>query len=428
MDTYTPQLSCLVATHTLGSPHYWLPETLDNPFRFVITEQGTWYDPALNSYLKWLELGYRILDLGNDPGIYAIPAAQRVGLSGRVESLRFSPEAHHALSHATESVHWLSSREANFDSHATYNDVDVIRLGAAALDASGGWLTRHSEILEHRPWLYLSPRYNESWNPVHIERLVRLGYKIGRYIPFIDALVPYDWSFLTVNEPYCVGLFAVPLERIPNWIQQGRWAEPMPLERVPSSDAIAHQLNSWMPAYRPAFEEHIVSVYPDHDLEMLALGLSVQALDTQSQAPAGHRLSDWQWAIQLYSLLIEKQPTVSRLLTLARLRFAAGERAKALLNLEMAHAYFESHNTVLSALFLPPDPYWDNTKPEEDIATWLYAAVMDTWVKQRHLSAYTLDEEGEAVWRYLADQESLPESSQHAWALHEQRKKSHQPN
>jgi hypothetical protein len=77
-------------------------------------------------------------------------------------------------------------------------------------------------------------------------------------------------------------------------------------------------------------------------------------------------------------------------------------------------------------LFLPPDPYWDSTKPEEDIATWLYAAVMDTWVKQRHLSAYTLDEEGEAVWRYLADQESLPESSQHAWALHEQRKKSHQ--
>ncbi|MES2208245.1 MAG: hypothetical protein V4525_15790 [Pseudomonadota bacterium] len=416
-------LSPIIAEHIEKKPVLWLPESLENPFRFVIEEQGTWYDPSLNCYLKWIHPGDHVLDIGSDPGIYAVAAALKAGAQGQVESIRLDALAQESLSLSCQELPQLHSRLGDLTTEARIPNIDIIRVGAAAIDAEGGWLARHPEILENRPWLYFSIRNSEAWDTKHLEQLQLSAYQLGRYIPFIDALVPYDWSCITQYEPYCANLFAVPKEHLNSWIEQGRWVEPKPLDRVPSPIVVAEQLKLWSPAYRELAEDYRDHAHPDTDMEELALGLAVQALNNASGASMTDRLSDWQWSIQLLLLLIEKAPTVSRLLTLSRLLFEAGERAQALKHLETIHAYFEANHTILSHLFLSPDKEWDNHAPSEslDFATWLYSAVLDTWVKQRHLSAYTLDSEGEAVWQYLLDQNTLPESSVQAFALHKKR-------
>ncbi len=416
-------LSPITAKNISKQPVLWLPESLENPFRFVIAEQGTWYDPSLNCYLRWINPGSRVLDIGSDPGIYAVAAAHHSGTQGHVESIRLDALAQTCLALASEELPQLHSRLGDLNTAASYQQVDSIRIGAAAIDAQGGWLARHPEILDHRPWLYFSIRNSDAWDTRHLEQLQLAGYQLGRYIPFIDALVPYEWSCITQHEPYCANLFAIPKEHLNAWSTQGRWVEPKPLDRIPSPVVVAEQLKLWVPAYRAAAEDYKDSGHADTDLEELALGLAIQALNASSGVSMTDRLSDWQWAIQLLLLLIEKAPTVSRLLTLSRLLFEAGERAQALKHLETVHAYFEANHTLLSSLFLSPDSSWDTITPGEalDFATWLYSAVLDTWVKQRHLSAYTLDSEGEAVWQYLLDQNTLPESSAKAFALHKKR-------
>src|SRR5690606_21019832 len=91
---------CRFAAETTD-PDVWLglsdgavvsvPDRADVATRFILEEQGDWFEPELHFVRKLLDLGDVALDVGANFGVYSLSMAKRVGPLGRVLSFEPAP-------------------------------------------------------------------------------------------------------------------------------------------------------------------------------------------------------------------------------------------------------------------------------------------------------------------------------------------------
>src|SRR5262245_49856976 len=61
-----------------------VPDTLDLLTPYVLQEQQDWFEDEIKFLRRLLRPGHRVIDIGANYGVYALPMAQAVGPAGRV--------------------------------------------------------------------------------------------------------------------------------------------------------------------------------------------------------------------------------------------------------------------------------------------------------------------------------------------------------
>jgi FkbM family methyltransferase len=214
-----------------------VPATLQSATTRCLLAEGDWYERELEFWRQYLQPGMTVIDVGAGVGIYTVSAAIRVGETGRVYGIEPFDGAVECLRQTCEidrlkNVEVFQSaigdRQGTFDlvlqpqSELNYlakseeildpgtetqpvacmtldsfvAEMGIERLEAIKISTEGNELAIligcDRIITKFAPMIIYSSYTSKGTNPVVAQYLVDRGYKLFRYQPYLQQLIPLD--------------------------------------------------------------------------------------------------------------------------------------------------------------------------------------------------------------------------------------------
>jgi FkbM family methyltransferase len=241
-----------------------VPDDLRETSRWVLEEQGDWFEDELRFVRRWFPEGGTAIDVGANYGCYTLSLAKRGGLSGRVIAfepgssvaafLRRSVEANgfdrieivQAAVSDRSGTGWLrhlhtselgelaergpeqgpgeSVDLVSLDDH--FADSPLDRLDYLKIDAEGSEITAlrgaRSLLAAHSPLVMVELIHSGKLNVGLCEALRQRDFDLYRLVPGLMVLAPFDDS--AAADPFQMNVFACRADRAEKLRRSGHLA------------------------------------------------------------------------------------------------------------------------------------------------------------------------------------------------------------
>lgn len=375
----------------------------DDLSRYVLAEQGKWFDAEYDFVLGLARPGMRALDIGAGVGAYALPLARRVG-HGQVYALgqgaadidllmrsRLRNGLEQSLQIAIADAGF--SLDARMDQHGL-DQVALVRLAGAlcseAVLASG---TRFFALNSPLVMFAVAPGAPLDAGPAGW--LAARGYELFRLVPGLDLLVPC----VSADEldVYALNLFACKPERAAQLEREGRLTrrieEPADWPGIEQRHWQAYLAGQPYAADLLALWDGAAGREGDWEVYWMALNLYAQA--RSSAVDAAQRHARLLGAASALASLAQQRATLPRLLSLCRVLIDLGRRETAVgvLNLlcELLHGGLDM--ALAEPCLALAEPF-AQMRPGARAAEWALAMVLAQREQWRAFSSYFTGQDG----------------------------------
>lgn len=411
-----------IALDLAGVAKICLPDNYEVMSRYVIEEQGDWFEDEIRFVRKLLGTGQTAIDVGANYGVYTLSMSALVGGSGRVYSFEPDPatagllreslalngfrqakviecavsdskrRGYFRIEHNSELNRLLDASEAgSADGGMEVTTLDMCRdefgWGAAdfiKIDAEGqepkvvrgaaGWLTETS------PLVMAEYKHGMEINFTLIEEFSRLGYKTWRLIPGLMVLAPV--ADPTHLDAYQLNLFFCKDDRAQALSARGLLAlnahSTMDHEAPGCWHKFAANLN-----YAKCWPDSAGS--PDDDY---LHALDCFALAQNTGTPAAERLSALQRSLEFIQKAIAAKTSIPRRMTAARIQSDLGLRDTARIEFASILKALQNNAPVAHEAYLAPTAGFERISCAGDARAWMEAAVSTWLAKNEAFSSY----------------------------------------
>ena len=409
-----------------GDIHVAVPPSLESLTNYVLREQGDWFEDELPFVRLLTEPGARVLDCGASYGVYTLSLARVVGSSGRVWSVEPAARTaaflrasvvHNGLDNVNVvqaalsdrsgkaslymgSLSELASLTGDVSLHTSSESVtlqtldemyvaqNLDRIDFVKLDAEGEEIRIiHGGarfFTEESPLVMAALHRKTMEESGLLSTFAGLGYSCYRLVPGLQVLTsaPPDAIFdrFTLNLFFCKpdraealaarGLLTLATMALDAPASPGRWRTAF--DALPYARQLLPYLNSR---------------FPGQEEVEFALDRWCDAHDPTLAWPS--RVRSLEYALELLSTALDLHPTLSRLVTVARVAWELGLRETAVGALQTAvECFSHGEGLALDEPFLVPCPRFDQIRIPSNELTWCFGAVLEQFESLRSFSSY----------------------------------------
>jgi FkbM family methyltransferase len=389
-----------------------VPASLEAITTYVILEQEKWFEKEITFLSNWLKPGMTVLDIGANLGVYSLPITRLVGPNGQVFAYEPGSEARRLLTmsktlNGFENLHVIdaalsdSEREGHLVPGAS-SELSSLegsgpgeRVRITSLDAeqtSKAWgdidfIKIDAEGEEERI-IQGAKRFLTGRSPL-IMFEVKAGAKINDRLPATFAAVGFG-TYRLLNgapvlvpvaigeplDPYELNLFAAKPDRAAALAHDGFLVEA--LTNWTPSDAMRADALAFLKAQRFA---PIFAALPgggsalDPDYRDALAGYAAWR---STELPLSERYAALRFACDQLTLLCQREATLSRASTLARMAWEIGRRRLSVQALRIAADVLKrGDGGRIMEPFWPANPRFDAIAPGANVAEWFVVAVLE---------------------------------------------------
>jgi FkbM family methyltransferase len=398
-----------------------VPASLDSMTSYVILEQETWFEKEMMFVARWLQPGMTAIDIGANLGVYSLPMARLVGPEGQVFAYEPSSETCRLLAlskqkNGADNLHIIaaalsdgereghlvlgSSSELNtLDGSGPGESVRVTSLEAEQkarnwgpidfikIDAEG----EEERILagagaffaDRSPLVMFEVRAVAKQNETLPAAFVAMGFGLYRLLAGAPVLVPVG-----VHErldAYELNLFAAKPDRAAALAREGLLVEALP-EWAPDDDIRAKALELFQAQpFAPIFAQlsgGAVAAEPAY-----RDALAAYAMWRCPELSLPQRCAALQFACDALTTLCNRQASLSRLSTLARITFELGHRTTSVKVLKIIADVLKAGTGRIMEPFWPANPRFDGVVPGPNVVEWFVVAALEQFEKTAFFSS-----------------------------------------
>lgn len=406
-----------------------VPATPSGMTRFVLQEQGEWFEPELAFVPSILTDDSCSIDVGANYGLYTLALAHHSRPDGQVVAIEPTPSTAACL-RATVDANQLTgttvwemalSKESGQTQLHTYPNSELNTLGGAGVKpgavvqtvkvrtlddvyAELGWsrldfLKLDAEGEEQRiaeggrqtleatdPLLLFELKHGGNLNTPLIDLLGDWGYVCYRLIPELGALTPFDQS--RPLDRFQLNLFCCKAPRADALRASGLLLDENPPPNLPDPPPALPWVQD-LP--EPAGVDQAIFRACQVDADPTADAADRWASLHGVRAAVAQRLGDRAAPLELLS-------------TAARVAFASGERA---LGVDLLAALIQriqgGEPFVPRYRFFPATKRFDAIPVPENLRDWFVASALERYLKEHAFSAYFSRNKSAAILRYLTE-------------------------
>lgn len=391
------------------------PRSLEDLTSYILEEQGDGSDEELRFVRKLLRGAETVIDVGAGHGVYALSMAREVGPAGRVYAIESDGLAAARLRASASENRFahlrvldggisgrnsvgvaLTSGEASapaqpstLDSYAAdhaWTDVALVRLGIAGeeLEAFDG-----AERLSDRdePLWMVRYRPGNDRNEALRRRFEATRHALFRLVPGLDLLVPLPAG--SKADPHLLWVFAARPTREARLEEAGLLARtPAPESEVPAPPEWRSVVGAFPVLSRIGDVSHFGGANADAGQLRHRMAIERYGLSRRQDLSPSVRWRCLRSAADLAAAAVESPDDVARVMTVARLAAATGQRAIALEWLEAAIQVVAAGKARMTEPFLPACPRFDGVDPGSRPGPWTLACLLEQREKLRAPSSY----------------------------------------
>jgi FkbM family methyltransferase len=390
-----------------------VPSSLDSITTYVILEQEKWFEKEMALLARWLRPGMTVIDIGANLGVYSLPIARLVGPQGQVLAYEPATETRRLLAiskakNGADNLHIIAAAlsDGEREGHlvlATSSELNTLdgsgpgeRVRITSLDAeekARNWgaidfIKIDAEGEEERilagaaaffarrsPLLMFEVKAGEKQNEKLPAAFMAMGFGLYRLLAGAPALVPvgagerldgYELNLFAAKPDRAAALAAEGLlvEAIPKWMpddaaharaQEFFEAQPFaPIFAQLPGGAVAAE-----PVYRDALTGYAMWRSPDLSLP--------------------ERCAALRFACDTLTALCDKQASLPRLSTLARIAFELGRRTLSINALKIMADVLKRGAGRIMEPFWPANPRFDTIAPGANVVEWFVVATLEQY-------------------------------------------------
>jgi FkbM family methyltransferase len=398
-----------------------VPASLDSMTSYVILEQETWFEKEMMFVARWLKPGMTAIDIGANLGVYCLPMARLVGPEGQVFAYEPSSETCRLLALSKEknradNLHIIAaalsdgereghlvlgtSSELNaLDGSGPGESVRVTSLEAEQkarnwgpidfikIDAEG----EEERILagagaffaDRSPLVMFEVRAVAKQNETLPAAFVAMGFGLYRLLTGAPVLVPVGVQERL--DGYELNLFAAKPDRAAALAREGLLVEALP-DWAPDDQirARAQELFQAQP-FAPIFAQlpgGAVATEPAY-----RDALAGYAMWRCQELSLPERCAALRFAGDTLTTLCNRQASLSRLSTLARITFEIGHRTTCVNVLKIMADVLKAGTGRIMEPFWPANPRFDSVVPGPDVVEWFVVAALEQFEKTAFFSS-----------------------------------------
>ena len=351
----------------------------------TLQESPDWFEQEISFVRTFLKPGMNVMDIGANYGAYTLTAAKAVGPSGKVLSIETDRLMATCLVRSIsinrmEHVNLIQTYIPNDELKSLDWNPDFLRINSQGQE--DGVIETSKRILASCSPLVLYEIGHGNTGPEMAKSFMEMGYQSCRLIPGLGILAPF--TITNTLAGFEQNLFFYKSGCAKTLLQQGllshRSGDGFSLAAVSPAIWIDYlQSFPYMLQCLQLWQTYMSEHTSDPDWQAHQRALSAYSV---SQLP-GYDTSDRYCALitgyELMTDLLQRNATVSRLLTAIRMAVDLGYRADALRMLNHLYNIFDSEQAVsVDEPFLSVSARMAMIDPRSDIGQWLVYSVLET--------------------------------------------------
>ncbi len=411
---------------TAGRIH--LPNSYRVMSRYVLEEQGDWFEDEIRFVRKVIQSGQHVLDIGANYGVYTLSLSALVGQTGKV--VAFEPDAatasflleslqrngygqaqvigkavsdHEGIAHfklegnselnrmlddndASESISVEVTTLDAWLQGSAWTEIDFIKIDAEGQEANV--VIGAAALLEkHSPLVMAEFKHGHGFNYDMLEQFSRVGYGMYRLIPGLGLLAPFrideEADSYLLNLFFCKEDRARQLESA-NLLVRGPRVEP-------ACDIMSQDVSARIVKCEAAA--------PLHANEEPALQHYLAARNEAHSASA--RFVALMRALEMVEQKYTKDSGVHLKMTYARLLSDSGLRNRAREIYEQLFEVLLQSESDPATCYLMPGINCESIECQSDLRLWKYAAVSEWLARSSSYSSYFDPGQSIRYWQAL---------------------------
>jgi tetratricopeptide (TPR) repeat protein/precorrin-6B methylase 2 len=307
--------------------------SLEDLSRYVLEEQGKWFEPEFDFLLGMTGPSLRMVDAGAGVGAYAL-ALGHAAPRGRVHAITESSVetnllarsiARNGLRNSVDVA--IANAESTLDAHMNRHgleQVDLLRLSGSMCTAA--WLDGGAQFFAaNSPLVMFAIGSGQAFDAEVARWMQEHGFGLYRLVPGIGVLAPFTST--DEIDVFSLNLFACKPDRAAYLAAHGALVHEVPalaglpgIEQQQWRDHLAT-----LPYAAPLLAGWNDTQGWDKDWEIYWMALNLYGL-AKTSTEAGYRYAFLQVAEGVLSSLVQEQPNLPRLLSLCRMTNDLGKR------------------------------------------------------------------------------------------------------
>lgn len=391
--------------------HIVLPSSLDAITTYVLLEQEAWFEKETAFLARWLKRGMNAIDIGANLGVYSLPMARMVGPSGHIHAYEPASETRRFLEASKKknraaNLHIIaaalsdSSREGHLVLGASselntlegsgageavqitsldaeqkirnWGTIDFIKIDAEGEEErilDGG----RTFFLQQSPLVMFEVKVADKFSESLLSEFVARDYGLYRLLGGEPILVPVDSK--APIDSYELNFFAAKPDRASALAKDGLLVDTMPRWSVSDAARTAALPLIRAQAFGPTFAQLLnddVALDPTY-LDALAAYAAWRANDL----PLPERYAALHAACTTLTALCERDPSLARLSTLARIGLELGYRTVSVNALRSLADLLKQGTGRMEEPFWPANPRFDKISPGQHVMEWFVVSALE---------------------------------------------------
>jgi FkbM family methyltransferase len=402
--------------------HIVVPASLDAITTYVILEQEKWFEKETAFVERWLRPGMTAIDIGANLGVYSLPIARLVGPGGQVFAYEPATETRRLLGlskakNSADNLHIIAAalsdgeREGHLVTAASselnaldsssgsgepvritsldaeekirnWGEIDFIKIDAEGeeeriLAGAGSFFAKRS------PLAMFEVKADDKQNKDLPAAFIAMGFGLYRLLAGEPVLVPVGAD--EALDGYELNLFAAKPDRASALAREGLLVEAIP-EWMPDDNARASALEFFRAQpFAPIFAQlpgGVVAAEP-----VYRDALAGYAMWRSGGLSLSERYAALRFACDTLTALCAREPSLSRLSTLARITFEIGRRQVSVKTLRGLMDALKRRADRTPEPFWPASPRFDRVAPGPNVVEWFMLAALEQFEQTASFSS-----------------------------------------
>jgi FkbM family methyltransferase len=416
-----------------------VPNSLNLITPYVLREQLDFFEDELKFVRNLLRAGQNIIDIGANYGVYTLPMAQKVGCGGHVWA--FEPTSstaqilaegikENAFSNVTLEQKAVSSAsgiaQLSLQIHSELNS--IIHGQSEEGQSESVCVVTLDECMDRYDWADIEfikidaegeennilrggQRFFENLTPVVqyelrknatdmnfglIREFSAIGYNSYRLVPGLNCLVPFGAT--SPPDPYLLNLFCCKADRAQLLSARGLLVESSDTSAaavagITASLSDVKMKYHWRQALAPLpYAASLSSAWEASEKAgnsaSVIQGLSLYACSRDTAMSASDRFRALEDSYMVLRAVCDREPTLLRLSSLARVAHDYGERAVSVNALSQLLAFIRHAGVDPNEPFLPALERFDWISFGDEPVRWLVASVLEQIERRERFSSF----------------------------------------
>jgi FkbM family methyltransferase len=388
-----------------------VPSSLDSITSYVILEQEKWFEKEIAFVARWLRPGMTAVDIGANLGAYSLSMARQVGRDGKVFGYEPATETCRLLAlsktkNRADNLHIIAAalsdgerggrlvlgasselntlqgsgpgepvRITSLDAEQTtgkWGAVDFLKIDAEG-EEERILAGARSFFVNQSPLVMFEVKAGATQNENLPRAFAAMGFGLYRLLEGAPVLVPVG-----AGDPldgYELNLFAARPDRAAALAGEGLLIEAVP-QWAPDDETRAKALSLFQAQpFAPIFAQLPGGAVATEPAYRDALTGYAMWRSTELSLP--ERCAALRFACDTLTALCQREASMSRLSTLARISWEIGRRTLSVQALKILSDILKAGTGRVTEPFWPPNPRFDAIAPGPNVIQWFVVAVLE---------------------------------------------------